>query len=116
MIKYSRTEAEKLKCIQYLKDRGVSVNSDSFMYEEDGQGRIMACAGIMYVGIIEPFACDNPMAGFRVAQQVQGHMRRDVRYCVAMIPEGKNENLEKDYLKDGFSVWDKNINLYIKEL
>lgn len=116
MIKLAKTEEEITRCLEYLTGKGLNpLEHATYIYSER-EGRITACIGIVYIAMLEPFACDNAVDGLRVSEQATGMARKDLHLAGGMLTEESLKEMESVYAKMDFQEWGKNVNLFIKEL
>lgn len=113
MIKVAKTEEQIIQCLEYLTNKGLNPLDNALYLYSEREGRITACIGIVYIAMLEPFACDNAIDGLRVSEQAVGMARKDLHLACAMTVE---EKLKPILSKMDFQEWGKNINLFIKEL
>lgn len=116
MIKVANNEFDRDKCIEYLVQKGLNPMEKSLYLYCEREGRITACVGIVYIAMLEPFACDNPIDGLRVSEQATGMARKDLNLVGGILTEENLKTMESVYKKMDFVEWGKNLNLFIKEL
>lgn len=107
----TKTDEQRKKCFEYLTSKGLHPIAPNYVYtERDGQ--ITACCGIIFVGMLEPFASDDKIDGLKVFSYAQGLISARTDKAFAMTDK---EDVKRILEKDDFQMWGDLTN-YIKEL
>lgn len=106
----ARTEKEILLCKEYLQSKGLKPIADTYVYTTR-DGKITACSGVIFTGMIEPFADDNTIDGLEVLGFAQGLIASKSNNVIAMTT---NDKVKEILTKRNFHKWSVNTDVFIK--
>ncbi|TRZ64088.1 hypothetical protein D4R20_03205 [bacterium] len=105
----AKTEQEKEECIDYLRSKGQNPIANIYVYKRK-DGRICSCAGIIFVGLIEPFASDG-LTGLQTFGEAEGFIESQCMFLGAMTTKDEVKSILE---KQNYQLWSKETDIYIK--